>query len=108
MRTVTLVIDGEEFVAVSRADYLRFVAGKKDEGAVDALTYTLGALGRNLKAAREHAGLTQAELAKKLRKAQTTVSQSEAGKIRVSADYVERVLRVCGLPADWKSAPSRT
>ena len=43
-----------------------------------------GALGKNLRAAREYAGLTQAALAKKLRKAQTTVSQPEAGKLRVS------------------------
>src|SRR5262245_53280919 len=64
MRTMSLVIDGKEYVAVPRADYLRLV-GREEKRGVDALAYTLGALGRNLRAAREHAGLTQAELAKK-------------------------------------------
>jgi ribosome-binding protein aMBF1 (putative translation factor) len=98
MRTMSLVIDGKEYVAVPRADYLRMVGGG---GSVDALEYSLGALGRSLRAAREHAGFTQAELAKKLRKAQTTVSQAEAGKIRVSEAYVRKVVKVCGLPEDW-------
>ena len=102
MRTVSMVLDGEEYVAIPRAEYLRLVGG--EDGAVDALAFTLGALGRNLRAAREHAGLTQAELAKKVKKAQTTVSQSEAGKLRVSEAYVKRVLRACGLPEGW-SAP---
>jgi len=102
MRTVTLHIDGDEYVALPKADYLRLV-GKVAPGAVDALEYVLGALGRNLKAAREHAGFTQAQLAKKVGKAQTTVSGSESGKIRVSEKYVAKVLKVCGLPVDWKA-----
>ncbi len=105
MRTVAITIEGDEYVAVPKADYLRLVGKKAD--TVDALEYVLGALGRNLKAAREHAGLTQAQLAKKLGKAQTTVSGSESGKIRVSEKYVAKLLKVCGLPADWKAAPAR-
>ena len=71
-------------MAVPKEEYLR-LAGKRDEdGTVEPLSYTLGALGKNLRAAREYAGLTQAALAKKLRKAQTTVSQPEAGKLSVS------------------------
>ncbi len=102
MRTVTLTIDGTEYVALPKADYLRLV-GKAPTETVDALEFTLAALGRNLKAAREHADLTQGELAKKLGKAQSTVSQAEAGRIRVGEAYVRKVLKVCGLPADWKS-----
>ncbi len=100
MKKVTLTIDGAEYVALPRADYLRLVKGA---GEVDALEFTLKALGRDLRAAREHAGLTQAELARKIKKAQATVSGSEAGTIRVSAAYVAKVLKVCGLPADWKA-----
>lgn len=102
MRTVTLKIDGDEYVALPKVDYLRLV-GEAPEETVDAMSFTLAALGRNLKAAREHAGLTQAELAKKLKKAQATVSGSENGKIRVGAAYVRKVLKVCGLPENWKA-----
>lgn len=98
----TLNIDGHEYVVLPKADYLRLVEGAPRN---EALEYALHSLGRDLKAAREHAGLTQSELAKKLKKAQATVSGSESGKIRVGADYVAKVLKVCGLPADWK-APS--
>lgn len=102
MRNVTLTIDGEEYVAIPKKDYLRLV-GKAPAETVDALEFTLAALGRNLRAAREHAGFTQAELAKKMKKAQATVSGSESGKIRVGEDYVKKVLKVCGLPEDWKA-----
>lgn len=101
MRTVNLTIEGTEYVAIPRRDYLRLVGGAG--GTADALPFVLGALGRNLKAAREHAGLTQAELAKKLKKAQATVSGSENGKIQVSEKYVAKLLKVCGLPSDWKA-----
>jgi ribosome-binding protein aMBF1 (putative translation factor) len=101
MRTVQLTIEGLEYVAIPRADYLRLV--DSDE-PVEAVPFTLGALGRNLKAAREHAGFSQAQLAKKLGKAQTTVSGSENGKVQVSEKYVAKVLKVCGLPEDWKAS----
>lgn len=100
MKMGTLVIGSEEYVVIPKADYLRLTGG---DGAVEAMPFVLGELGRNLKAARAHAGLTQADLAKKLKKNQATVSGSESGKIRVSAEYVAKVLKVCGLPADWKA-----
>lgn len=97
---VTLLIDGAEYVAIPRADYLRLTG---EQPTNEALDFGLASLGHELRAAREHAGLSQAQLAKRLRKAQTTVSQSEAGKIRVSEAYVKKLLKVCGLPADWQS-----
>lgn len=96
----TLHIDGREYVVVPKAEYLRLVKG---EPRNEALEFTMVALGRDLKAAREHAGLSQVELAAKLKKAQATVSGSENGRIRVGEDYVRKVLKVCGLPADWKA-----
>ncbi len=101
MPTLNITIDGAEYIAIPRADYLRL--SSEIDGAVDALTFGRASLGRSLKAARDHAGLTQAELAKKLKKAQATVSGSESGKIQVSSKYVAKVLKVCGLPEDWKS-----
>ena len=97
----TLMLGGAEYVVIPRAEYLRLVSA--EDGAVPAEPFLLATVGRTLRAAREHAGLTQAELASKLKKAQTTVSQSEAGKIRVSEDYVRKVLKTCKLSADWKA-----
>ena len=97
----TLIIGSEEYVVIPKADYLRLTGA--GDGAVEAMPFVLGELGRNLKAAREHGGFTQAELAAKLKKSQATVSGSESGKIRVSAKYVAKLLKVCGLPADWKA-----
>jgi DNA-binding XRE family transcriptional regulator len=105
MTTGTLIIDGAEYVVLPKADYLRMSRG---EGRNEALEYGLASLGRDLKAAREHGGFTQAELAKKLGKSQATVSGSEAGKVRVGEKYIAKVLKVCKLPADWKPLPDRS
>lgn len=91
----TLVIGAEEYVVLPRAEYLRVKSPARDEGML---------LGRRLRAARDHAQLTQAALAKKLRRSQSTVSQAEAGTIRVSAAYVRRLFKTCGLPEDWKGS----
>jgi transcriptional regulator with XRE-family HTH domain len=56
-----------------------------------------------LRAARDKAGLSQPELAKKLRKSQSMVAGAEAGRVRVGERYVAAVLRACKLPKDWKS-----
>ena len=103
MEASNLMIDGREYVVLPKADYERLVAGDAGEPqSRRAIDVILASLGRDLRLAREHAGLTQAALAKKLRKAQSTVSGSESGQIRVSERYVKAVLRACGLPEDWR------
>lgn len=99
MPTGTLIIDGAEYVVLPKAEYLRMAEG---EPRNEALEYGLASLGRDLKAARKHAGFTQAELAAKLKKSQATVSGSEAGTVRVGEAYIAKVLKACRLPADWK------
>ena len=94
-----LSLNGEEYVVLPKAEFLR-LTGKAPRN--EALEFVLAALGQDLKAARVHAGLTQEQLAKKLKKAQTTVSQSEAGLIRVSEAYVKSVMKACKLPTTWK------
>jgi ribosome-binding protein aMBF1 (putative translation factor) len=105
---VTVTINGKEYVAIPRAEYLRMMGGKDLEGAVDAVEYTRHSLGESLRAAREAAGLTQVELAKKLRKTQPMVSGAEGGAVRVGARYVAAVLKACGLPKDWKRKPGKS
>lgn len=58
-------------------------------------------IGQNLRAARNHRGLTQKELAARIGRAQTTVSQAESGRIPVSLAYVRDVLKACGCPRNW-------
>jgi ribosome-binding protein aMBF1 (putative translation factor) len=106
---VTVTIDGKEYVAIPRADYLRMTSGKgKDlEGAVNATEYTRRSLGATLRAARDAAGLTQEALAKKMGKAQSMVSAAESGTIHVGERYTSAVLKACGLPKDWKKKGAR-
>jgi len=95
-----------EYIIIPKAEYLKLqgMAGIA-EGSVDAVAYARASIGATLKAAREHAGLTQAELAKKLKKSQPMISGAESGSISAGERYVAAVLKACGLPPDW-SGPS--
>ncbi len=94
------VAGGVEYVIVPKAAFL----GREvlPPGTVDAAEYIRSSIGADLRRAREHAGLTQAELAKKLKRSQPLVASSESGRVKVGEDYVRRVLKACGLPRDWK------
>ena len=98
----TIKLGNTEYVILPKAEYLR-LQGKAGipAGSVDAVRYARGSIGATLKAAREHAGLTQAELAERLKKSQPMVSGAELGSISVSDRYVGAVLKACKLPADW-------
>ena len=98
----TIKLGKTEYVIVPKSEYLRLqsMAGIP-AGSVDAVEYARASIGTTLKDAREHAGLTQAELAKKLKKSQPMISGAESGTISVSERYVAAVLKVCELPADW-------
>ena len=61
----TLTIGGIEYVVVPRADYLKHT-GTLPRGSVEAHTHIRASLADGLRAAREHAGLTQGQLAEKL------------------------------------------
>ncbi|MBN1608775.1 MAG: helix-turn-helix transcriptional regulator [Polyangiaceae bacterium] len=99
----TIKLGKSEYVILTKAEYLRLqtMAGIP-AGSVDAIDYARASIGGTLRAAREHAGLTQAELAKALKKSQPMVSGAESGTISVSERYVRTVLKACGLPEDWK------
>jgi len=99
-RVTMFEVRGEEFVVVPRAEYERLRGMPAD--AVDAVAFGMRALGRSLRLAREEAGYTQAELAKKLRRSQSMVSSAETGTLRVGQRYVLSVLAACRLPEDWK------
>jgi ribosome-binding protein aMBF1 (putative translation factor) len=103
--TIEIKIDGREYVAVPRAEYERLTGttttSPAPEGSVEAIGFARASLGAKLRKAREGAGLTQAQLAKKLRKTQPLVSGAESGSVRVGERYVAAVLKACRLPPDW-------
>lgn len=69
-----------------------------------ALVTTLEAqaIGRDLKAAREHASLSQLDLANANGSSQGTVSRYERGIGKAEPEYLSRVLKACGLPSGWR------
>ena len=103
----TLVVGGVEYVIIPKADYLRIADARAPSNTVDARAFVRQSIAVDLRAAREQAGLTQAELAKKMGKSQTMVSQAESGTARISERYVRAVLKACGLPLGWSGPRSR-
>ena len=63
-----------------------------DEAAVDA-----GKVGGRIRRSRERAGLTQAELAKKLRTTQSRLSDIERGVVVAPDTFVAAALKACGV-----------
>ena len=99
-----LTLGGVEYVIIPKAEYL-VLRDALPEGTVDAHALIRSSIGADLRAAREAAGMTQSELAQRMGKSQTLVSQAESGDARVSERYVRSVLKACGLPADWNGKP---
>lgn len=100
-----LNIDGKEYVVLPKSEYQRLTSAAVEEQLIDAKSFTRSAIASSLRKAREHAGLSQTDLAKKLRVSQPMVSAVEAGRTQVSEKYARRVLKACKLPPEWV-APS--
>jgi DNA-binding XRE family transcriptional regulator len=84
----TITMDGRDYVLVPVEDY-------EGEAVVDALAYSRMSLGKKLRAMRDAAGLTQIDLAQRLRLSQTMIAQAEGGKISVGEEYVAKVQAAC-------------
>lgn len=97
----TLTVGGVEYVVIPKAEYLRMQGAEIPPGTVDAHTYVRQSIADALRQARDTAGITQSQLAERLGKSQTLVSQAESGTARVSERYVVSVLEACGLPLNW-------
>jgi DNA-binding XRE family transcriptional regulator len=106
-KTTELKLDGKTYVILPKAEYLRLRRGDTPPDTVDAISFARTAISNDLRAARDAAGLTQAQLAEKLDKSQTMVSLAEAGNVSVGERYVASVLKACGLPKDWKPGAQR-
>jgi ribosome-binding protein aMBF1 (putative translation factor) len=99
---IEVKLEGKAYFILPKAEYLRLRRGDAPPNTVNAVTYARESIGADLRAAREHAGMTQEGLAKKLQRSQTLVSQAESGQVSAGARYVASVLKACGLPKDWK------
>jgi transcriptional regulator with XRE-family HTH domain len=66
------------------------------------------ALHERLRLAREHAGLSQGQVAKLLGKHRPTVSEIEAGRRRVSADELAIFARTYDVSLSWLTGEPRT
>jgi ribosome-binding protein aMBF1 (putative translation factor) len=97
MQTIPMMFDGKKYMAIPLEDYKRLAKVRN----VDAQQATRSLIAESLKAARVAGGLTQAQLAAKLKKSQTMIAQTESGATQVSETYVAKVLKACGLPKDW-------
>jgi len=81
-------------------DYLRAYAALEGEYAIAAAMIS----------ARSHAGLTQAELARRMGTTQSAVARMESGKARPSTSTLEKVAKATGtrLRVAFETAPSAT
>lgn len=111
--TAIVVIRGERFAVIPEAKYMQLIHTAEEKGPLpashyddedveDADAFVPNTIGKNLRNARQAAGLTQAELAKKLKKSQALISAAERGITEVGLKYWEAVLKACKLPKDWK------
>jgi ribosome-binding protein aMBF1 (putative translation factor) len=101
MGLITMTINGARYVAIPVDEYDRLRGAKKDESAGDGVDWLRAEMGATLRRARETAGLSQIELAKKLGKSQALVSRAEVGDLSISEKYVASVIKACGLPKNW-------
>lgn len=96
-----LTVAGGEYVIISRTEYLRLTGQEPGLSVAAAKAAVLAEMGRRVRAARKHAGLTQAELAARLGCTQAMVCRAEKGKASISDAFSARVHKACGLPPDW-------
>jgi ribosome-binding protein aMBF1 (putative translation factor) len=92
-----------DYVLIPRAEYLRLCGQQQSEGVpvVEAKEAVMREMGRRVRLAREHAGLTQSALAAKLGVTQARVSRAESGTVSLSSAFFARVHKACKLPLDW-------
>ena len=94
----------ECLVRIAGVDFVLVPAARRALGLQPGTppSRAVNATARRLWEARREAGLTQAQLAKRLGRSQALVSQAESGRSRVSERYVDRVLEACQLQAGWR------
>lgn len=101
----TLILDGKEYVVVPMEEWNRRTKTNEVRRRTSARDAVRTSIASDLKKARESAGLTQVQLARKLKKSQAMISGAENGSIAVGWTYACAVLKACGLPETWTAHP---
>jgi ribosome-binding protein aMBF1 (putative translation factor) len=96
-----LQLDGKDYVVLPKDEYLRLADAAGPATLKDARTVVRAALAARLRKARQHAGLSQRELAEKLGVSQPMVAGAESGSTRIAERYARSVLKACKLRQDW-------
>ena len=93
----------ECLIRVGGVDFELVPAARTTSGTRSDVVRSRGAPStkRKLWKARRAAGLTQAQLAKRLGRSQAMVSQAESGHTYVGERYLRKVLEACELPPEW-------
>lgn len=79
----------------------RGVRERRPRGRVYGLEPLEAQIARSARLARRSAGISQVELARRIKRSQTMVSAVESGRVSPNQRYVFDLLRACGLPRDW-------
>lgn len=64
-------------------------------------------IGLRLRIARESAGLSQGQVAKKMDLHRPTISEMEAGRRRVSAEELKELAELYGVGIEWITSPEK-
>lgn len=75
---------------------------EEDPMNIDVASLELSARGRDIKAAREHAGWKQHELAELIGVTQSTISAYERGTAKCTDETIAKILAACNLPMHWR------
>ena len=114
MEGIEITLAGRAFVAVPLEILARFTAGQgraiksPSPAGSEAKLFIRSHVATGLRAARAHAGWTQAELARRLEISQARISKAESGAERAGEALVTQWLKACGLPEDWKPSANLT
>jgi len=105
----SIEIGGVQCLIVPAADYeaLRERAQSADERAPMPALRKPRDIARTLRDARRTAGISQRQLAERLGRSQSMVSQAERGSARLGERYLRAVLDACGQSDSWVASASR-
>ena len=99
MTLQTIEVKGERFVLVPEKQFRELtnmpaLPPAAANGAVDAIAYARASVARDLILARRRLGLTQAQLSKRAKVRQETISRLESGMQTITENTMKKLWRV--------------